>query len=115
MPDHFFVLGSAAVGALAREVFRWRALYLHGRIQKYTNPLYVCIAGSIIILASITALIVAAMLPFGPTRYLIAFVVGAGFELVVQAAAKLQMPNIPMGSSEEQRELPASLHEFLAA
>lgn len=103
---------AAILGALARETFRWRTLYLSGRLDLYLKPLYIGIALTIVIMAGLVALIFAPLLPSGAPQNAAAFVFGAGFELVVRAAARLRMPKVPMGGPAEARS-PGSVDEFL--
>ena len=105
-----FVSGMA--GALSREVFRWRTLYVAGRMAKYLHPLYLGIAAVIIVLGGTVSLIFAPLLPIPNSQLPAAFVIGAGLELIVQQAAKLKMPKVPMGP-ESNEAAQASIEDFL--
>ena len=103
---------AALVGGLSREAFRWRAIYVSGRIQKYSTPLYLGIAAAIVLLAGLVGLILAPLAPSGQPQIAAAFVIGAGLELVVRQAARLKMPTVPMGGGERVQTMP-SVSEFL--
>jgi hypothetical protein len=104
---------SGSIGAFARETFRWRTLYLAGRIKKYTQPAYLGIAMAIVILGGLTSLIFTSLLPKS-AQLPGAFVLGAGLELAVQQAARLRMPRVPLGNeSSDTAEEPATIDEFL--
>lgn len=108
-----FLLG--ALGALAREILRWRKLYLAGRLKKYLNPTYISIAAAVVILAGVCAMVFTPALATAPNLVRpMSFVIGAGFELLVQQAAKLRMPSLPMGE-DQGKARPPSVNEFLRA
>lgn len=128
MVNYELIFGAGLVGALAREVFRWRNLYNAGRIEKFTTPLYCGIALSICILSAAIAVIFSPLMPAGDESLPVAFVIGAGAELVVLWAARLKMPPLPMprlpmgthpseaGNQSRPADEPgASIHEFLRA
>ena len=101
---YLLIFGTGVAGAVAREVFRWRTLYLAGRLDKYLKPTYIIIAAIIVVLAGVSALVFAPFLTSDIQVQLpIAFVIGAGFELLVQLAARLQMPSISMGADITNR------------
>ena len=62
------------LGALSREVFRWRALHMADRLGVYLNGTYIAIASIILILSGFTALVFAPAVCLRPER-----LTGSGF------------------------------------
>lgn len=100
-----FLIG--LLGASSRELFRWKRLFAQGKQSRYLRPPYIVISLLLGVAAALAALVFASLAPSSALQGAAAFVVGAGFEKIVQLAAKLKIwiPSVPMGGTT--RESPA--------
>jgi hypothetical protein len=104
---------SGVVGALGREILRWRRLSSRRRADLFRKPKYLAISAVQVILGGAVAVIFG-RLASDPWTYVIGFVSGAGLEELVRRAMKLQVwtPPVAHGAGESED---ASLLEYLRA
>jgi len=106
------IFASGCVGALTREVLRWRRLVSSRRRNKYFSARFLLLSGVLVVLSGATALIFTAAIE-SRYRYVVAFVCGAGLEVLVAMASRLNiwMPKLPQGGTDEPA--PATFAEYL--
>jgi hypothetical protein len=104
------------LGGCSREVLRWRRLLERRRADLYARPKYLIASLLEIVCGAGAALVFVGLVRDLTYPLPVAFVCGAGFELLVQMAARLSMwtPPVPQG---EGKGSPArdSLLEYLRA
>jgi hypothetical protein len=107
-----FVAGM--IGAVGREVFRWRRLSNQRRADLFKRPQYVLISAVQVVLGGAVAMI------FGPVvsgswQFPVGFVAGAGLEELIKRAARLEIwtPSVPHGPQTAGRD--DSFLEYLRA
>lgn len=104
---------SGCLGALLRELFRWKRIFSQRRKKAFYRAPYIIISFILILLAGFCGVIFAGDY-LGQFQLPVAFVCGAGLEMLVSLSAKLKIwtPTIPQGAQAKQ-EAPPSMNEFL--
>ena len=110
--DHqtLWICLAGVVGALGREVMRWKALTERKRADLFRKPLYIGITVIQLGVAAVAALIFSQLVD-GHWKYPIAFVSGAGLEELIRRASMLKIwtPAVPLGPVDVK----PSIAEFL--
>jgi hypothetical protein len=110
--DHqtLWICLAGVVGALGREIMRWKALTERKRADLFRKPLYIGITVIQLGVAAVAALIFSQLVD-GHWKYPVAFVSGAGLEELIRRASMLKMwtPAVPLGPGDTK----PSIAEFL--
>lgn len=101
-------------GALCREALRWKRLIEQRKTARYLRLPYLIVSGLLVAAAGGVALLFSRTVP-SAYSLVVAFVAGAGFEKIVQMAAKLKFwtPSVPMGTDSDSYGKPESPTSYI--